>query len=49
MSLWGLMGMQSSLPPNKQDALHNSFIEITSAVPDLSSVLEAGRGVQGGT
>lgn len=39
------MGMLSSLSSKKQDAL---FIEITSAVSDLSFILESGRGARGG-
>lgn len=42
------MGMLSSLPSKKQDAPDNSFIETTSAVSELSSILESGRGARGG-
>ena len=44
MALWGFMGMLSNLSSKKQDALYNSFIETTSAVSDLSFILESGRG-----
>lgn len=40
--------MLSSVPSKKQDALDNSFIETTSIVSDLSSILESGRGAGGG-
>ena len=39
--------MLSSVPSKKQDALDNSFIETTSIVSDLSSILESGRGAGG--
>ena len=42
------MGMPSSVPSKKQNALDNSFIETTSKISDLSSILESGRGAQGG-